>query len=145
MSSNKKRKIEAGQGTPSKSGLTGKEKEKSTSRELIVDSFSIVLSAAALRRRLLERQASTNAPEGAASPAAVATAAEDEANSPSGDAAGLEPKRKVPVRGSVKKEASGTFEKMLLESAQVPAADDTYVVVNTFCFAFLSEVNPLKC
>lgn len=51
-------------------------------------------------------------------------------NSPSGDAAGSEPKRKIPVRGPVKKEASGTFEKMLLESAQVPAADDTYVVLN---------------
>ncbi|ROW07215.1 hypothetical protein VMCG_03886 [Cytospora schulzeri] len=74
MSSNKKRKIEVAQGTP-------------------------MLSAAALRRRLLERQASTTVPE--------------------------EPKRKIPVRGPVKKEASNTFEKMLLESAQVPAADDT--------------------
>ncbi|ROV93523.1 hypothetical protein VSDG_06825 [Cytospora chrysosperma] len=100
MSSNKKRKIEGAQSTP-------------------------MLSAAALRRRLLERQASTNTPEGAASPAAAAAEDEDEVNSPSEDAAGSELKRKVPVRGLMKKEASNTFEKMLLESAQVPAADDT--------------------
>lgn len=106
-----------------------------------------MLSAAALRRRLLERQASTNTLEGAASPA-VAAAAEDEdgVNSPSEDAAGSELKRKVPVRGLMKKEASNTFEKMLLESAQVPAADDTYViVVNPFCCCFPPEVSPLKC
>ncbi|KUI62732.1 Polynucleotide 5'-hydroxyl-kinase GRC3 [Cytospora mali] len=95
MSSNKKRKIEVGPGTP-------------------------MLSAAALRRRLLERQASTTNAEDAASPTADA-----EINSPSSITAGAEPRRKMPVRGSLKNEASGTFEKMLLESAQVPAADDT--------------------
>ena len=77
-----------------------------------------MLSAAALRRRLLERQAPTPT---AASPA------DDETVSPGSGATGVEPRSKTPVEGLLKKEASGTFEKMLLEGVQAPVEDDAYV------------------
>lgn len=83
-----------------------------------------MLSAAALRRRLLERQTPATS---------AALPADDEASSPSGDAAGagVELRRKIPVRGPVKKEASVIFEKMLLEGDQAPAADEACVLPNS--------------
>ena len=89
-----------------------------------------MLSAAALRRRLLERQALTTT-------AAASLAGDDVVDNPSKDASGVEPGSKAPVNAPKREEAPGTFERMLLEGAQAPAADDDAYVARTLLFPMM--------